>query len=237
MFNRVEDRVKAYMALEKRVFEETGERTLYTVNVYRQPAQDVRYRPARRGRRGQRHDGQLPGGGPAGHAGAGRGRRAINVPILAHMDCAGAVVRVALLAASSSHLVLGKLPRLAGADVVVFPAPYGKAPFLKGTLPAVCRRHDLSHARPQADHAHALGRHHPADGARRCVADLGPDIMIGSGGGVHAHPMGPAAGARAFRQAIDATMQGIPLEEYAKDHQELAVAMGIWTGVFYENKA
>ncbi|MEJ5187179.1 MAG: RuBisCO large subunit C-terminal-like domain-containing protein, partial [Candidatus Geothermincolales bacterium] len=70
-----------------------------------------------------------------------------------------------------------------------------------------------------------------------CVADIGWDIMIGSGGGIHAHPMGPVAGARAFRQAIDATMKGIPLEEYAKEHQELAVALGLWSGIFKETTA
>jgi len=44
------------------------------------------------------------------------------------------------------------------------------------------------------------------------MKDLGSEIVIGTGGGIHAHPKGAVAGARAFRQAIDATMQGIPLE-------------------------
>jgi 2,3-diketo-5-methylthiopentyl-1-phosphate enolase len=61
---------------------------------------------------------------------------------------------------------------------------------------------------------------------------LGNDIVIGSGGGIHAHPQGPIAGGKAFRQAIDATMQGIPLAEYAKDHQELAIALKEWVDPF-----
>jgi ribulose 1,5-bisphosphate carboxylase large subunit-like protein len=60
------------------------------------------------------------------------------------------------------------------------------------------------------------------------VNTLGKDIMIGSGGGIHAHPQGPKAGARALRQAIDAATQGIKLEEYAKEHEELGVALGVW---------
>ena len=63
------------------------------------------------------------------------------------------------------------------------------------------------------------------------VEDLGVDIMIGTGGGIHAYPAehgGPPAGARAFRQAIDATVKGIPLKEYAKDHKELQVALDQW---------
>ena len=34
--------------------------------------------------------------------------------------------------------------------------------------------------------------------------DLGPDSIMGAGGAIHGHPMGPVAGARAMRQAIDA---------------------------------
>jgi 2,3-diketo-5-methylthiopentyl-1-phosphate enolase len=64
------------------------------------------------------------------------------------------------------------------------------------------------------------------------MADLGSDIVIGSGGGIHAHPQGPVAGGRAFRQAIDATMQGIPVKEYAKDHTELDAALKEWVDPF-----
>lgn len=53
---------------------------------------------------------------------------------------------------------------------------------------------------------------------------MGNDIIIQGGGGVHAHPNGTTAGARALRQAVDATMQGISLQEYAKTHLELKLA-------------
>jgi 2,3-diketo-5-methylthiopentyl-1-phosphate enolase len=64
------------------------------------------------------------------------------------------------------------------------------------------------------------------------MADLGNDIVIGSGGGIHAHPKGPIAGGKAFRQAIDATMKGIPVVEYAKEHEELDMALKIWADPF-----
>ena len=60
------------------------------------------------------------------------------------------------------------------------------------------------------------------------VNALGREIMIGSGGGIHAHPQGPTAGVRAFRQAIEAVTQGMPLEEYAKEHEALGIALGTW---------
>jgi 2,3-diketo-5-methylthiopentyl-1-phosphate enolase len=64
------------------------------------------------------------------------------------------------------------------------------------------------------------------------VKDLGPDVVIGSGGGIHAHPQGPTAGARAFRQAIDATMKGQKLDEAAKEFPELAAALDAWVDPF-----
>jgi 2,3-diketo-5-methylthiopentyl-1-phosphate enolase len=64
------------------------------------------------------------------------------------------------------------------------------------------------------------------------MRDLGNDIVIGAGGGIHAHPQGPIAGGKAFRQAIDATMQGVSLEEYGKDHPELEAAHRQWAEVF-----
>ncbi|OIO80147.1 ribulose-bisphosphate carboxylase large subunit [Candidatus Pacearchaeota archaeon CG1_02_32_132] len=45
---------------------------------------------------------------------------------------------------------------------------------------------------------------------------LGNNIVIQAGGGVHGHPFGTKAGAEALRQAIDATMEGESLKEYAK---------------------
>ena len=57
------------------------------------------------------------------------------------------------------------------------------------------------------------------------MEDLGYDVVIGTGGAIHAHPMGATAGGRAFRQAVEAVMKGIPLEEMAKEHKELKVAL------------
>ena len=47
------------------------------------------------------------------------------------------------------------------------------------------------------------------------------DLLYLAGGGILAHPLGPAAGVRALQQAWQAAVQGIPLAEYAKGHREL----------------
>jgi len=51
------------------------------------------------------------------------------------------------------------------------------------------------------------------------------DLMYLCGGGIMGHPDGPAAGVRHLEQGWEAAMEGIPLEEYAEDHEELRRAI------------
>jgi ribulose-bisphosphate carboxylase large chain len=55
------------------------------------------------------------------------------------------------------------------------------------------------------------------------------DLMYLAGGGIMAHPGGPAAGVRAIRQAWEAAAQQIPLEAYAREHRELREALDKFT--------
>jgi ribulose-bisphosphate carboxylase large chain len=60
------------------------------------------------------------------------------------------------------------------------------------------------------------------------IKNLGKDLVIQAGGGIHGHPLGTEAGAIAMRQAIDSTMKNVPLGEYAKTHVELEEALDMW---------
>jgi len=51
------------------------------------------------------------------------------------------------------------------------------------------------------------------------------DLMFLSGGGIMAHPGGPAAGLVSLRQAHEAVVAGVPLAEHARTHPELAQAL------------
>ncbi len=61
------------------------------------------------------------------------------------------------------------------------------------------------------------------------LATFGNDVVLQAGGGIHGHPEGTVAGAVAMRQAVDAVLEGKPLEEYAKNHRELSLALQHWT--------
>ena len=52
---------------------------------------------------------------------------------------------------------------------------------------------------------------------------FGNDVIIQMGGGIHGHPKGTRAGAKAARDAIDAVMQGIPLKEYSSKELQMAI--------------
>lgn len=51
------------------------------------------------------------------------------------------------------------------------------------------------------------------------------DLMYLAGGGIMAHPEGPASGVTAIRQAWEVAREGKPLEDYAREHPELRAAI------------
>ncbi|MCL2477381.1 type III ribulose-bisphosphate carboxylase [Candidatus Bathycorpusculum sp.] len=57
---------------------------------------------------------------------------------------------------------------------------------------------------------------------------FGNDVIIQAGGGIHGHPEGTAAGAKAMRQAVEATLELRSLPDYAKNNRELALALKQW---------
>ncbi len=56
------------------------------------------------------------------------------------------------------------------------------------------------------------------------------DLLVVAGGGIVAHPMGPAAGLRALRQAWEAAVAGVPLEVHAARHPELKASIAMFGG-------
>ncbi len=62
----------------------------------------------------------------------------------------------------------------------------------------------------------------------KLLETFGNDVVLQAGGGIHGHPEGTVAGARAMRQAVDATLELRTLADYAKSHRELALALKQW---------
>jgi 2,3-diketo-5-methylthiopentyl-1-phosphate enolase len=219
------DRVREHERAAQAAFDETGHRTLYFVNITDRPDRLVQnaYRAIEAGASALMVDYLTVGISALSML---ADDPAIAVPILGHLAFAGAM-SASPRNGVGSHLVLGKLPRLAGADTVVYPSPYGTLRF--------SRSEHLRLARTMTDRFHDVRPILPTPGgglhagmAPRLSADLGIDYAIGAGGAVHGHPMGAAAGARAIRQAIDATIRGDSLADARVGHPELAAALDIW---------
>jgi len=57
---------------------------------------------------------------------------------------------------------------------------------------------------------------------------FGRDVQIQAGGGVHGHPSGTVAGAEAMLKAIEAAVEGVSLEEKARESAALSESLERW---------
>ena len=110
-------------------------------------------------------------------------------------------------------------------EVVQFARIFSKESYCPESKDVFHLKQDFYHIKPAMPVS--SGGLHPGN-LEPVIDALGKEIVIQVGGGVLGHPDGPLAGAKAVRQALDAITQGIPLEDYAKIHSELARALEKW---------
>ncbi len=159
----------------------------------------------------------------------------LHLPILSHPAFAGAYFE-SHYSGVSSHLILGKFNRLCGADLVIYPCAYGKVEIKKEGYIRIAQElltefRDIKRTFPG-----------PAAGVYQglvpdVASDIGLDFAISAGAAMHAHPQGCGAGTRSLVVAAQATADGVPLTEAAKDCPELQVALDEWgVGASTDNK-
>ncbi|MGC8912083.1 MAG: RuBisCO large subunit C-terminal-like domain-containing protein [Nitrososphaeria archaeon] len=152
----------------------------------------------------------------------------IKVPIHVHRCMHAAMTRNPKHGVSM--MVIAKLVRLAGGDQLHTGTAAGKMGDKEKKTEEVFAINEFLRKKfynIKTTFPVASGGIHPAIVPAN-IQTLGKDIVIQAGGGIHGHPNGTREGATAMRQAIDATLRGIPLEEYAKDHKELEKALQHW---------
>ncbi|RAS73983.1 2,3-diketo-5-methylthiopentyl-1-phosphate enolase [Priestia endophytica] len=149
----------------------------------------------------------------------------IGLPIMAHPAFSGAMTSSPFYGVSAS-LLFGKLNRLAGADFSLFPSPYGSV---------ALNHHEAikTHEYLTATSSLKKGWSVPSAGIHPGLVpliyhDFGKDTIINAGGGVHGHPNGAGGGGKAFRAAIDAAVSGVTLQEASKTSQDLKEAIELW---------
>ncbi len=223
-FSPVVDRVIAYNKAADRVYEEIGFRPLYIVNITG-PVESLIDRARAVIDAGARA--VMVSCAATGYSAFhGLAKAVRDVPLMAHYASAGMFYE-GMLSGMGSHLAVGRFPRLAGADLIMINTPFGGYPLQYEKYRKTVHHLTLPFYDKKPTMPIIGGGVHPGM-TERFVEDLGTDIILASGGAVHGHPMGPDAGARAMRQSIDAVMNGVPLEEAAKEHPELAKALELW---------
>ncbi|BDG48279.1 2,3-diketo-5-methylthiopentyl-1-phosphate enolase [Parageobacillus sp. KH3-4] len=223
-----EKRITAGKAVLNEVYEKTGKRTLYAVNLTGKTFElkEKAKRAVELGAdvllfnvfaygldvlQGLRED------------------KEIAIPIMAHPAFSGALTPSEFYGIKAS-LLLGKLLRLAGADFVLFPSPYGSV--------ALDKEEALGIAAELTDETEPFKRSFPVPSAGihpglvpLLFRDFGIDSIVNAGGGIHGHPDGAEGGGKAFRAAIDAVLAGKSLHEAARENDALQKAIDLWGAI------
>lgn len=220
-----EKRITAGKAVLTSTFEETGHRTLYAVNLTGRTSQ-LRNKARKATELGAdlllfnvfsygldvlqelREDDE------------------IGLPIMAHPAVSGSFLSANDFGFSHS-LILGKLLRYAGADLSLFPSPYGSVALEKEKTLSIKKELLIEDQNFKTAFPVPSAGIHPGL-VPLLINDFGNDSVINAGGGVHGHPGGAVAGGKAFRQAIDVHLKGQSLKNGAETNPELKIALELW---------
>ncbi|MFB5193961.1 2,3-diketo-5-methylthiopentyl-1-phosphate enolase [Neobacillus sp. KR4-4] len=149
----------------------------------------------------------------------------IALPLMAHPAFSGALASSPVYGVSHS-LLLGKLLRYAGADLSLFPSPYGTVALEKPKALSIANELTSEDSFKKSFPVPSAGIHPGL--VPLLIGDFGIDSVINAGGGVHGHPDGARGGGLAFRQAIETNLQGKLLSEGAEMYPELKLALKLW---------
>lgn len=155
-------------------------------------------------------------------------RKHTDVPLVAHFDFIAPLVKAPYYGIHSR--VITKLQRLSGCDMIIFPG--------LGSRMKTPEKEVFENVNACLDPMGSIKPTLPVPAGSQWAGSLGPlsemmghtNFAIVPGRAVFSHPGGPLSGARSLQQGWDAVAEGVSLEEYAKDHFELAQAIQQFTG-------
>jgi ribulose-bisphosphate carboxylase large chain len=222
-FNRFEDRLVKTLESRDRAEEETDEEKIYMVNVTAETNEMLK-----------RAEFVVDHGGEyvmidvltCGFA-ALQTLRERDFDLVIHAHRAGHAAFTKNPSHGISMRVIAKIARIVGVDQLHVGTVVGKMSETKSEVEENCEALRMSMDGLKPVLPVASGGLHPGL-VPALIEILGKDIVIQAGGGIHGHPDGTAAGAKAMRQAVEAALQGVKLEQYAAEHKELKTALETW---------
>ena len=155
-------------------------------------------------------------------------RKHAQVPIVSHFDFMAPFIQLPWFGVKDQ--VFTKIQRMAGFDVLIYP---GFDHRLKTSKEDV-----LANARACLQPMGILKPTLPVPAGSQWAGSLQPlyetlgtvDFGIVPGRAVFGHPQGPRGGAASLRQGWEAVQRGMSLEEYARNHAELRLAIEMQKG-------
>ncbi len=217
-----QERVRLVMREVERAADRTGTKTMVAFNLTGE-IDEMR----------RRHDFVLAQGGTCvmasltaiGMSGMIALGRHAELPIHAHRCGWGALTRSPAL--GWEYPAWSKLWRLAGADHMHVNGLENK--FTESDDSVIASARSLSDPLFPAAPMRAVPVFSSGQTIRQAAGTLAavgvPDLIVTAGGGVVAHPGGVAEGVIAMRAAWDAALQGIAIEDHARNHPALAAAL------------
>ncbi len=222
-FNPFEERVAKTLESRDRAENETGEKKVYMVNVTAETSEMIR-----------RAELVLKQGGEyvmvdiltCGFA-ALQSLREREFDLVIHAHRAGHAAFTRDPKHGISMRVIAKAARMIGVDQLHVGAVVGKMAETRKEVSENVEALKMKMGRLKMVLPVASGGLYP--GLIPSLMDFfGKDFVIQAGGGIHGHVNGTIAGAKAMRQAVDATLKGVSLIAYAKTHKELEAALQTW---------
>ena len=222
-FNPFDDRVVATLEMRDRAEEETGEKKVYMANITSETKEMLK-----RAQFVKDHGGKymmidiLTCGFSALQT-----VREQDFDLVIHAHRAGHAAFTKNPKHGISMRVIAKVARIIGVDQLHVGTVVGKMSETRQEVSENCEAlrtdlYGLNEVLPVAS-----GGLHPGL-VPSLMNFFGKDFVIQAGGGIHGHAGGTVSGAKAMRQAVDATLQDISLKEYAETHEELRTALEIW---------
>jgi len=222
-FNPFEDRLTKTLERRDRAQEETGERKVYMINVTAETKEMLR-----------RAELILKQGGEyamidvltCGFAGLQTFREQ-DFKLVIHAHRAGHAAFTKNPKHGISMRVLSKVVRIIGVDQLHVGTVVGKMFETREEVAQNCEALSTKKISLKPVMPVASGGLYPGL-VPALMKFFGKDFIIQAGGGIHGHKDGTVAGAKAMRQAVEATLKGISLENFAQTHKELKGALETW---------
>jgi ribulose-bisphosphate carboxylase large chain len=234
LFNNFDIRIKETLKQKRKAEKETGEKKIYMPNITAETLEMIRRANLVKQNGGEYIMIDILTCGWAGL----QTIRNLDLGLVIHAHRAGHAALTRNRLHGISMLTIAKIARLIGCDQLHIGTVVGK---MDGNFDEVYEieeeieqsfitKNKKTHTLEQKwqnikpTFAVASGGLHPGH-LPKLIKLLGKNIVAQFGGGCHGHPDGTLAGARAIRQACEATIKNIPLRTYAKKHYELLRAI------------